>query len=878
MILCTVVMLIAVVIQEVRSQVCFSACGQPVIKSRIVGGAYAVQGAWPWQISLKWNGSHICGGSLIAADWVVTAAHCITQPHNANAYEVILGDYELTVPNINRIILGVSKIYVSEWYLTAQTGNDIALLQLDQNVTFTDYVLPVCLPSSTVQFPDETMCWVTGWGITKSQASIAYPKLQEVELPIINQPQCDCLYHVNTNTSQSSLRVYSNSICAGYTLGGKDSCKGDSGGPLVCKKEGIWVLAGIVSWGDKCGEPNRPGVYTQVAAFQTWLQSKQPGLQFVNFNQTVTSAPGSRLCDYQSGIAMKLHDNVEIVSPMQTTHNSASINCVFSHLLAVTFAIVQQYSGNVGQLVGFGSLSKMSPQDILCKPVVAKIKIIIGLIKVRSAAGILVNDLEKANPQSDAGGYSGGSLVTKVVCDEVTDGECTVCNTQWLKHVDLKGDLFKEDNQDVEKQVLSISSLPCLHIIELYFSVPHSLFTSSATFLHQNHGTVVNKYKTCCFCKLLTRTCYPCTYLEWSTAVLRTLEESQMGLYVTAVFLTICLGIQECDTQACGRPVYNSRIVGGTDSEPGAWPWQISLRYNNQHICGGSLIASEWVITAAHCIQHPSSVSSYKVVLGGYQLQITNANMVILSISNIFVNEDFDIVQDGNDTAVLKLSQSVTFSSYILPVCLPSSTLQFPDGMLCWVTGWGTIATDVYLPYPQTLQEVQMPIINQPQCDCLYHTGTSYSKNTRIVNSDAICAGYTVGQKDSCQGDSGGPLVCKIDNMWVLAGLVSWGEGCALKNRPGVYIRVAAFQKWLQSKVPGLQFVTATETATSSASSLCQYQNGKALKLQDNGIPVKSNSTGNNNDKNVSNSAIAKRVSSLMFVLSSFVAATLLLI
>ncbi|KAM9305332.1 prostasin-like [Gastrophryne carolinensis] len=109
------------------------------------------------------------------------------------------------------------------------------------------------------------------------------------------------------------------------------------------------------------------------------------------------------------------------------------------------------------------------------------------------------------------------------------------------------------------------------------------------------------------------------------------------------------------------------------------------------------------------------------------------------------------------------------------------------------------------LPSPQTLQKAAVPLIDRRTCDSLYHLQSNINPNLSIILSDMICAGYKGGGIDSCQGDSGGPLVCSQDGRWFLAGLVSWGEGCGEPNRPGVYTRLASYEAWIKSYVPGVE-------------------------------------------------------------------------
>ncbi|OCT61932.1 hypothetical protein XELAEV_18047965mg, partial [Xenopus laevis] len=271
---------------------------------------------------------------------------------------------------------------------------------------------------------------------------------------------------------------------------------------------------------------------------------------------------------------------------------------------------------------------------------------------------------------------------------------------------------------------------------------------------------------------------------------------------------------------ACGSPIVSSRIVGGTAATNGAWPWQVSLRYKTSHICGGSVISNQWIMTAAHCFQNSLFASQYQVRLGAYQLSLSNPNEIISNVETIIVNSEYNKDSNFADIALVKLTSPISYSKYILPVCIPSSTDSFPEGMECWVTGWGTIGSSVNLPYPQTLQQVMTPLISRDKCEQIYHSSTGISSSVTIVPTDQICAGYAAGQKDSCQGDSGGPLVCKLQGVWYQVGIVSWGEGCALPNYPGVYTLVAAYQSWLSPYNATTDVLTKADTTASTVSAV----------------------------------------------------------
>uniref|UniRef100_A0A3P9MD82 Peptidase S1 domain-containing protein n=1 Tax=Oryzias latipes TaxID=8090 RepID=A0A3P9MD82_ORYLA len=256
----------------------------------------------------------------------------------------------------------------------------------------------------------------------------------------------------------------------------------------------------------------------------------------------------------------------------------------------------------------------------------------------------------------------------------------------------------------------------------------------------------------------------------------------------------------------CGRANLNNRIVGGQDAPPGFWPWQVSLQ-GSRHFCGGSLINNQWVLTAAHCL--PSgSASGVKVVLGLQSLQGSNPNNVSRTITTVIVHPNYN--SNDNDIALLQLSSPVNFTNYITPVCLSATNSTFYSGVNTWVTGWGNIGSGVSLPAPQTLQEVQVPIVGNRRCKCSYGASS--------ITDNMVCAGLLEGGKDSCQGDSGGPLVIKQNNRWIQAGVVSFGIGCAEPNFPGVYTRVSRYQTWINTQISSNQpgFIAFTSNGTDS--------------------------------------------------------------
>uniref|UniRef100_A0A3P9P3N4 chymotrypsin n=1 Tax=Poecilia reticulata TaxID=8081 RepID=A0A3P9P3N4_POERE len=154
-----------------------------------------------------------------------------------------------------------------------------------------------------------------------------------------------------------------------------------------------------------------------------------------------------------------------------------------------------------------------------------------------------------------------------------------------------------------------------------------------------------------------------------------------------SVMLCIDISLINVDVHVssdCGQPALNTRIVGGAEAPQGSWPWQVSLE-TSSHFCGGSLISSEWVLTAGHC--------SAKLVLGLQSLTGTNPNKVTRTVAQVIRHPSFSISTLDNDIALIKLSSAVTFNSYISPVCLAAADSSFYSGVDSWVTGWGNIGS-----------------------------------------------------------------------------------------------------------------------------------------------------------------------------------------
>jgi len=242
-----------------------------------------------------------------------------------------------------------------------------------------------------------------------------------------------------------------------------------------------------------------------------------------------------------------------------------------------------------------------------------------------------------------------------------------------------------------------------------------------------------------------------------------------------------------------GRPT----IISGTIAAPGAWPWQAALVLNSAlsasagQFCGGSLISRDFVLTAAHCTNNYTA-AQIRVVLGRNLLSGPGGQEI--QVSEIIQHPDYDPITTDNDIALLRLETPATLNAKVQPIAIATSghAAQFRTDVLATVTGWGNINAGPIPDYPDELYQAQVPIVDQATCVA------NYAVNNQLVTDNMICAGWPQGGTDSCQGDSGGPLAVPNGAGWLLAGVVSWGRGCAEPNYPGVYARVSRFANYVR--------------------------------------------------------------------------------
>ncbi|XP_045035271.1 venom prothrombin activator nigrarin-D [Daphnia magna] len=231
------------------------------LQLRIIGGREATPGRWPWQVAiLNRFKEAFCGGTLIGARWVLTAAHCLRKRLN-----VRIGEYDLVEHDGTEMDFQVEEVFVHPDYDPETVDNDVALLRLPEAIKLGHQGMRLaCLPQPGQSLPITQKCTIIGWGKERSSHVFGTEVLHEAEVPIVKTSACREVYE--------DYFITDNMFCAGYRKGRIDSCAGDSGGPLLCSVGDRWTIFGITSFGEGCGKRGKFGIYTKVPNYVSWIQ------------------------------------------------------------------------------------------------------------------------------------------------------------------------------------------------------------------------------------------------------------------------------------------------------------------------------------------------------------------------------------------------------------------------------------------------------------------------------------------------------------------------------------------------------------------------------------------------------------------------------
>ncbi|NWI11820.1 OVCH2 protein, partial [Crypturellus soui] len=784
--------------------------------TRIVGGNQVQRGSHPWQVSLKRREKHFCGGTIVSAQWVVTAAHCVLDRNLLQDLKVIAGEHDLRIREPGEQTLPVKYVIKHPKFDPRRPMNyDIALLKLDGAFNFSTSVLPACLPDPGEKFEAGYICTACGWGRLHENGLLPQV-LYEVNLPILNSRECSRVLSTLRKPIQDDTI-----LCAGFPDGGKDACQGDSGGPLLCRRRhGAWVLAGVISWGMGCARGwvsnekklhyrrGSPGIFTDLSAVLPWIQENM----------------SAAFCSAQSG---KLPGNEgELHFPGSPEHFYQNHQlCLWTLFAPEGNYILLRFSHfdiESETFCDYDSLSVYAKDDRLVGKFCGgdlPLPILIGSNSVRLKF------------VSDSKNYGTGfSMTYRSLAPDTLPGKKSLClpflfafgftdsGCESLAVLFVEGVLQSMHYPEHYSNLANcqwVVFAPEDHVIKLTyqsFEVEENEDCSyDAVTVYEDVGKEEEIAKSCGFA-------LPAPVLSSSDMMLIVFHSDETetfgGFRATISFVPVAGNrkLKDMDMTAedlqietdgiCGMPSNQprflfSRVIGGEEAVPYSWPWQVSVQISDEHICGGAVLAKEWVVTAAHCFKSKEPYRDVWTVVAGLHDLAEQEYRQKRPVKELIIHPSFNKTTMDCDIALLRLAKPFEFNQHVRPACLPAGGEAVQPSSVCVVTGWGAHAGD--REKGKKLHQLEVPILVLDTCQSYYINLPSK------VTQKMICAGFPLEEgKDSCTGDSGGPLVCPSEDgsgLYTLNGITSWGLGCGKKSYPGVYTNISVFVDWIKQSI-----------------------------------------------------------------------------
>ncbi|XP_061582482.1 ovochymase-2 [Cololabis saira] len=813
-----------------------SMCGKPAISPNvgIVNGEEAIPHSWPWQgsIQVRLGGppepsfSHVCSGTLVHKNWVLTAARCfIRYADELQRWRICLGKHNLTFTEPSERCIKISDIYYHEavkYPTVPPVEFDIALVKLDEEVIPRDEISYACLPSEEEVLPEGKKCYATRWRVETGESLNAKTSetLHQVALPVVPYDTCKKMDYW-------WFQVKTSMICCGYTEPDelKSVCQGDSGGPLVCQDtpDAPWEVHGITSFGPVGFVMNKKlSVFTRSSAYIPWITGV---IRRDIYHQQTSGCGGPKELTGTGGT---------ISSMGYPGSYSNRAHCQWSiqvpegklvHLHFHNFSLEESQmcrNDKVTLTDQIGSLgthcSHVPPKDVVSD-----------------------GDTLHVSFSSDDKVVDTGFTATWRAVDPTE----APCGGSFSSN---QGEIMSPNwPNDCEAQIactwrISIPSSKSIHVVFTHFDLqPVNILGNCVDYVEVFGGeNVTSLGRFCGFSPPPTFT------ITSSTVVIRFLSNGAnqqrgfRGYWTTDPSVIPTLPPRRLNPwdnititwpKNCGNPevtpnTATPRAVNGEEAVPHSWPWQVSMQaspvfpVSYVHACGGSLIHEEWILTAARCFMAPLNKPSYwRMCLGKHHM---NSSMDVPSVEECYMvdaiirHEGFVHDQDRNevtnDIALVHLTKPVSMTREISPICLPELGAMKPAGTMCFVTGWGDERGSPSQKVAEKLNQAALPIMDFQAC-----SKPAYWWD--ILRPSMLCAGYESPDelKSACQGDSGAPFACTAagtNATWEVHGVVSFGpQGCGRDRKPSVFTRVSAFSDWISDSIKK-----------------CIYESGKTLK------------------------------------------------
>nr|XP_047913833.1 ovochymase-1 isoform X5 [Anser cygnoides] len=779
--------------------------------SRIVGGRETVPGGQPWQVSLKLGRFHICGGSLVREDVVITAAHCVVNLEQKllKSLVVTVGEHHLQRVDRQEQSIPVLHVFVHPGFNRLHYMDcDVAVLRLQHPARFGDEVQPICLPHRDEGFEVGTLCVTSGWGKASEGAGALAPVLQEVELPLIDSLTCSALLR-----AMDLPPVQGSMLCAGFPDGGRDACKGDSGGPLACLRTGgTWTLAGVVSWGVGCARGwdasrrsttarGSPGVFSRVAAVMDFIA------QHMAAAAVPSPLPVPDQCSPQGTLVFGESGRVRYPQSLEDDYPNNSL-CTWNITVPEEKIILIYFTKlDVEYQVGCDRdyVSLYSSRRELISKVCGNVFPAPLLVESDQATITFVSDgsntgrgfeltFTAVHKESEAGSGCGSvaMLEEEGKIDSANYPGLYPRNTKchWL----IEAPVEYAVKLEFEDFALELSPGCIYDAVNVYsdaeeenqlanlcgFTTPKPVLSSGNTMLVHFESDEENNFR---------------GFRARLTFVLSEEARREDSGLASAPMLPL----RDVPLDTCGLPPVTpwwlfKRISGAEEACPHCWPWHAALSFLGDYQCSGVVISPTWILTAAHCVQPSNKPLHWTVTAGDHDRALRESTEQVRQVKTIVVHPHFDVVNYDSDIALVQLDIPLEYNTAVRPVCLPNSTETLSSSSLCTASGWGIIE-EAEGSRSKRLQQTQVPVLENEICERNYYFGHPGGITARM-----LCAGFvSVGGQDPCQGGSGGPLVCRKENgPFILYGVASWGVGCASPKKPGVYSRVRIFLDWIR--------------------------------------------------------------------------------
>ncbi|XP_043489566.1 serine protease nudel-like [Polistes fuscatus] len=706
----------------------------------IVGGRASAPEAWPYLIAMYKDGYFHCGGVILNEYWILTAAHCLVQAKHY--YEIqagILRRFSFSPMTQNKI---AKNIVIHPDYDPNLMKNDVGLVMLDTPLRFNRWVRPACLPEEKIsgsiwnQVPSvDTMCVVLGWGALIEQGPDT-DQLREVQVPILS----NCSDTIYDNISE---------ICAGYPMGGRDACQGDSGGPLLCMNPKVdlsYYVAGIVSHGEGCGRPGKPGIYTKVVYFLDWIKDISEG----RMTNRIKGTPLVKCPGFSCNDGKCLPSNQQCDQKIHCLNGEDEENCKAASTtenIVLSSLITTSYTDTSEQTSTSATTENSASFVFTCQLLLQNIHIskrcdkIIDCEDGTDEINCTCKDiLSIYQPEAICNGY--------VDCQDKTDeNNCNICSDdQFLcsksktcipmsKKCDTKFDCpLKEDELDCftlsnggvvnldndGRPILNVEGVltrfqygtwhPTCHI-------PIKVRNQSSSILIANNMCEYFGFKDVDKVEEVT-----ILNIDIDTNVINGTGKSyyrSMPMYVApSEILPTCLGLNiRCRPVPSSSINVHSILDPVTGSRTFTWPWLAAIFVDGRYQCSAILLEPNWLLSSSACTKNIKLSENYMIAMLGYSSSFIYADGPHQQISIV------DGIKVLNDTgaSLIHLKTSVNMTRHVQALFLEKRIYPPSTKDNCIAVGADndfTIHSIILRPVLKNCPKCHRCFVNAPNNSC----------------------------------------------------------------------------------------------------------------------------------------------------------------